>query len=82
MTDDDIVISFQISDTGTRSDFKDFLKNFVEEDLNQTFSGSVNDDQLEEIKRKAGSVEFRGDDPSDGIVIYENSTLGIETFTY
>lgn len=78
----DVVVAFQLSDTGLRSDFRKFLSTFLDEDLTQVFQGEVSSDELAEIKQKAGSIEYEDNTSDDRIIIYENDTLGLEKSSY
>ncbi|MFB6346217.1 MAG: hypothetical protein ABEK50_10655 [bacterium] len=77
-----IVVSFNLSETGLRSRFRKFLSDHLEEDLAQTFSGEVTDDQLKTIKQEAGNVEYEDVEPSDKIIVYEHETLGMKKSVY
>lgn len=82
MEETDVLVAFQLSDSGLRSEFRNFLSDWLEEKLTQVFNGSVTTDQLDELKQKASSLGYEDDHPSDGIVIVEHDTLGLDVTTF
>lgn len=82
MDTSDVVVAFQLTETGLKSDFRNFLNKHLVPDTENVFSGEVNQETLDEIKKEAGSVEYEDNNHQDSIVIYIHDTLGINKETF